>query len=177
MNMQPASNTEPKSRFAHVTSLVGKLLLVGDLVDCELALTGIYFDGARHAVGAIPDGAREDAWAFAHVVEQLEAYFDGRRTSFDIALAPRGTSFQREVWRALATIPYGTTTTYAAIARSIGKPLAVRAVGAANGRNPLSIVVPCHRVIGQDGTLTGYAGGVANKRALLELESRRAVDG
>jgi methylated-DNA-[protein]-cysteine S-methyltransferase len=102
---------------------------------------------------------------------QLDDYFDGKRKSFELRLAPRGTAFQRRVWQELATIPYGATTTYAAIARSIGKPLAVRAVGAANGKNPLSIVVPCHRVIGKNGTLTGYAGGLASKRRLLELES------
>ncbi|HVJ94578.1 MAG TPA: methylated-DNA--[protein]-cysteine S-methyltransferase, partial [Labilithrix sp.] len=102
------------------------------------------------------------------------AYFAGQRTSFDLELAPRGTPFQRDVWRALLSVPYGRTTTYSAIARSIGRPLAVRAVGAANGRNPLAIVVPCHRVIGNDGSLTGYAGGLDNKRFLLELEARRA---
>jgi methylated-DNA-[protein]-cysteine S-methyltransferase len=96
---------------------------------------------------------------------------DGKRTCFDLPLAPLGTEFQRRVWTALAAIPYGTTTTYAAIARSIGTPRAVRAVGTANGKNPLSIVVPCHRVIGKNGTLTGYAGGLESKRRLLEIES------
>jgi methylated-DNA-[protein]-cysteine S-methyltransferase len=100
---------------------------------------------------------------------------DGKRTSFDLPLAPLGTEFQRRVWTALAAIPYGTTTTYAAIARSIGKPRAVRAVGTANGKNPLSIVVPCHRVIGKNGTLTGYAGGLESKRRLLEIESARTA--
>lgn len=164
------------TRFTRVSSPLGALLLVGDDVDGGgVALRGIYFDGAAHSTKAIPPGAREDAGAFAHVIEQLDAYFEGERTSFDLPLAPQGTTFQREVWRALAAIPYGETTTYAAIATAIGKPRAVRAVGAANGRNPLSIVVPCHRVIGRDGTLTGYAGGIANKRALLALEAKRAI--
>lgn len=164
------------TRFTRVSSPLGTLLLVGDDVQEEpVALRGIYFDGAPHSENAVPAGAREDAAAFAHVVEQLDAYFSGERTSFDLPLAPQGTAFQREVWRALTAIPYGETTTYAAIANAIGKPRAVRAVGAANGRNPLSIVVPCHRVIGRDGALTGYAGGIANKRALLALEAKRAI--
>ena len=159
--------------FARIASPLGKLLLVGEPSRDLLALRGVYFDGAPHSEAAVPGGAREDVMAFAGVVEQLEAYFEGERTSFDIDLEPRGTEFQREVWRALSTIPYGETTTYAEIAAAIGKPSAVRAVGAANGRNPLSIIVPCHRVIGRDGTLTGYAGGIDNKRKLLALESRR----
>lgn len=167
-----ANDTESGWRFCRYDAPVGRLLLVGKLVSGSLALAGLYFDGAPHAADAIPDGAEEDQRLFLSVIEQLEAYFGGRRTSFDMALSPRGTAFQRDVWRALASIPYGQTTTYAEIARTIGRPRAVRAVGAANGKNPLSIVVPCHRVIGKDGTLTGYAGGMANKRSLLDLESR-----
>ena len=162
----------PRRSFARMATPVGDLLLIGEVRASQLLLHGIFFEGAAHAVGAIAD-AREDEAAFVSVVAQLAAYFDGARTSFELDLAPRGTDFQRAVWRALSAIPYGETTTYAAIARAIGKPRAIRAVGAANGRNPLSIVVPCHRVIGQDGTLTGYAGGIENKRRLLELESRR----
>lgn len=165
--------------FARWEAPVGRLLLVGRAVRREssgrLELAGLYFDAAPHAARAISAEAREDRAAFDEIVTQLEAYFEGRLKTFEITLAPRGTMFQREVWSALATIPYGTTTTYAEIARAIGKPRAVRAVGAANGRNPLSIVVPCHRVIGRDGTLTGYAGGVENKRSLLDLESRHSV--
>jgi methylated-DNA-[protein]-cysteine S-methyltransferase len=101
---------------------------------------------------------------------QLAEYFRGDRRRFDLPLAPRGTDFQREVWRALADIPYGETRSYSEIARAIGRPRAVRAVGAANGRNPLPIVVPCHRVIGSDGSLTGFAGGLSAKTCLLELE-------
>jgi methylated-DNA-[protein]-cysteine S-methyltransferase len=163
--------TAPATYFARVESPVGKLLLVGAREGAGLALRGIYFDDAAHGSGAVPAGAREEPGAFAEVKTQLDAYFAGRRCAFELPLAPVGTEFQRRVWTALSAIPYGTTTTYAAIARSIGKPRAVRAVGAANGKNPLSIVVPCHRVIGQDGTLTGYAGGLPRKRRLLELES------
>lgn len=163
--------------FSRAKTRLGALLLVGERAGERLALRGIYFDGAPHADGAIPEGAREDAGAFAEVLAQLDDYFEGRRTAFELPLAPRGTAFQRRVWGALAAIPYGTTTTYAAIAQSIGQPRAVRAVGAANGKNPLSIVVPCHRVIGKDGTLTGYAGGIPSKRRLLELETaHRARD-
>jgi methylated-DNA-[protein]-cysteine S-methyltransferase len=156
--------------FARLRTPLGKLLLVGEHAAGRLALLGVYFQDEPHAARALPEGAREDARAFSEVRAQLDAYFDGKRRSFDLALAPRGTEFQRRVWRALASIPYGTTTTYADIARSIGRPKAVRAVGAANGKNPLSIVVPCHRVVGKDGTLTGYAGGLSRKRRLLELE-------
>lgn len=170
--------SESEARFARFESPVGELLLVGALPDSPgepaVALGGIYFAGEPHANAVLPAGAREDRAAFAHVVEQLRDYFDGKRTSFDLELAPCGTDFQRAVWRALAAIPYGKTTTYTAIAQAIGRPSAVRAVGAANGRNPLSIVVPCHRVLGRDGALTGYAGGVERKEALLALEKRRA---
>ncbi len=158
--------------YTRIATPVGPLLLVGLRDDSGFALRGIYFDGERHAQRAIPDGAIEDGSAFADVRAQLDAYFAGERTSFDLALAPNGTAFQRDVWRALAAIPYGTTTTYAAIAQTIGRPRAVRAVGTANARNPLSIVVPCHRVIGGDRSLTGYAGGLPNKEWLLTMESK-----
>lgn len=159
--------------FARVTTPVGRLLLVGEQQGTSVALCGLYFQDARHADHAIPQGALEDREAFAEVLAQLDAYFAGTRRSFDLRLAPRGTEFQRRVWQALAAIPYGETTTYGSIARAIGKPSAVRAVAGANGKNPISIVVPCHRVIGQDGTLTGYAGGLPSKRRLLELEARQ----
>ncbi len=103
-------------------------------------------------------------------LEQLDAYFAGARRDFDLPLAPGGTPFQRDVWQALRDIPYGTTTSYRDLARSVQRPRAVRAVGAANGANPISIIVPCHRVIGHDGRLTGYSGGLPAKRHLLRLE-------
>lgn len=105
---------------------------------------------------------------------QIGEYFAGRRRDFTLPLGPSGTSFQREVWQCLTGIPFGHTTTYGALARALNRPNATRAVGAANGRNPLAIVVPCHRVIGADGTLTGYAGGLARKQALLALERGQA---
>ncbi len=103
---------------------------------------------------------------------QLREYFTGRRTEFDLPLAPEGTAFQKRAWKALRRIPFGETRSYADQAKRIGSPKACRAVGAANGRNPISIVVPCHRVIGSDGSLTGFAGGENVKRTLLELEKR-----
>jgi methylated-DNA-[protein]-cysteine S-methyltransferase len=106
---------------------------------------------------------------------QLDEYFAGRRKAFDLTLDPAGTEFQKKVWRALLTIPYGETRTYAQIARQIGSPKAVRAVGAANGRNPISIVAPCHRVIGSSGELTGFAGGLDVKAKLLRLEGAAAA--
>lgn len=105
---------------------------------------------------------------------ELREYFAGRRRSFGVALDPHGTEFQKSVWRALATIPFGETRSYAEIARQIKKPTASRAVGAANGRNPLSIIVPCHRVIGSNGALTGFAGGISAKEYLLRLEGRES---
>ncbi|MDA3664787.1 methylated-DNA--[protein]-cysteine S-methyltransferase [Mycobacterium xenopi] len=111
-----------------------------------------------------------DGRAFPDAVEQLEAYFAGQRTTFDLQLELRGSQFQRQVWEALLTIPYGETRSYGDIAEQIGAPGAARAVGFANGRNPIAIIVPCHRVIGASGSLTGYGGGLDRKGALLELE-------
>ena len=114
-----------------------------------------------------------DASAFPDVVEQLEAYFTGERTHFDLELGLAGSEFQRRVWQALLTIPYGETRSYGQIAEQIGATGSARAVGLANGRNPIAIVVPCHRVIGASGSLTGYGGGLDRKRSLLELERRQ----
>ncbi len=120
---------------------------------------------------AVPERARQqDDAVLQRCGEQLEEYFAGTRRRFDLPLAPQGTAFQQSVWRALDEIPWGQWRSYADIARAISRPRAVRAVGAANGRNPLPIVVPCHRVVGSDGSLTGYAGGLEMKRYLLELE-------
>ncbi len=107
-------------------------------------------------------------------VRQLDDYFHGSLRQFDVPVAPAGTPFQLRVWAMLRTIPYGTTTTYGALARRLGNPTAIRAVGRANGANPIGIVIPCHRVIGADGSLTGYAGGLNIKRALLELEAAQS---
>lgn len=131
-------------------------------------LTGVFFDSGAHP----PDRRawRHDEGPFRSAKEQLDEYFSGRRRQFDLAVRSAGTPFQQRVWAALRAIPYGSTASYAAIATEVGNPLAVRAVGLANGRNPLSIVVPCHRVIGAGGGLTGYGGGLATKRWLLEHE-------
>jgi methylated-DNA-[protein]-cysteine S-methyltransferase len=132
-----------------------------------------YLERLERESGSVP---QEDPRAARVAVEQLREYFAGERLEFDLPLAPRGTPFQLEVWQALRTIPYGATTSYGAIARAIGRPSGFRAVGMANGRNPISIVVPCHRVIGASGALTGYGGGLDRKEWLLALEARRAAD-
>jgi methylated-DNA-[protein]-cysteine S-methyltransferase len=137
-------------------------------------LRGIDFMGARDA-RPLPGGWRRDGAALARAVEQLGAYFAGRLRDFDLALAPQGTPFQQRVWRALCEIPYGATTTYGELAAGLGNPSASRAVGLANGRNPIPIVIPCHRVIGRDGTLVGYGGGLPMKQRLLALEGVKTV--
>lgn len=126
-------------------------------------------DGREITLDALAPTA--EAAVLAATARQLDEYFTGARRDFDLPLAPAGTDFQRAVWDALLTIPYGTTTSYVAIARAIGRPSASRAVGAANGANPIAIVIPCHRVIGAAGALTGYGGGLPAKRQLLALES------
>jgi methylated-DNA-[protein]-cysteine S-methyltransferase len=143
-------------------SPAGPLVLEGD----DRRVTRIGFGDA-----VAPPG---DATAVAAAAIQLEQYFAGERTDFDLELDPIGTPFERRVWDELRAIPYGETTSYAEIARRIGRPSACRAVGRANGRNPIAVVVPCHRVIGSNGSLTGYAGGIEMKRALLDLEQRHA---
>lgn len=138
------------------------------------ALAGVYLDGQRHRPAEVSFGARDDH-TLPSVREQLTAYLTGNLDEFDIPLAPLGTPFQAEVWAALRRVPYGRTVTYGALAEAVGRPTAVRAVGAANGRNPWCLVVPCHRVVGADGSLTGYAGGLPAKRFLLDLERRQAA--
>jgi methylated-DNA-[protein]-cysteine S-methyltransferase len=137
------------------------------------ALSGIYLTPHKGRPEVQP-GWRRDDEALAPVRQQLEQYFAGERTSFDIDLAPVGTEFQRRVWEELAKIPYGETITYQELATRVGNPKAARAVGMANGRNPISIVVPCHRVIGADGKPRGYAGGADRKTWLLGLERSTA---
>ncbi len=145
-----------------IPSPIGPLQLLGD----EHALQGLYM----HSF--LPPGDwREAKEPFADAIDQLEQYFAGERIEFDLTLDMRGTEFQRNVWDALLTIPYGETRSYGEIAKQIGRPDRARAVGAANGSNPVSIVVPCHRVIGSDGSLTGYGGGLPRKRWLLDHEA------
>jgi methylated-DNA-[protein]-cysteine S-methyltransferase len=137
----------------------------------ESAVTGVYFVGGRHAP-AIDPAWREDA-AFAPLAAcaaQLREYLAGSRREFDLPLAPEGTPFQRAVWREIARVPYGETVSYAVLAERAGREGAARAAGAATGRNPLSIVVPCHRIVGSAGSLTGYAGGLERKARLLGME-------
>jgi methylated-DNA-[protein]-cysteine S-methyltransferase len=133
-------------------------------------LTGVHMNEQRHAP-KLPAGCERDDAGLAHVVEQLEGYFDGSLTDFDLPMTMQGTEFQRRVWASLCEIPYGETISYGELARHVGNPKASRAVGLANGRNPVAIIVPCHRVIGADGSLTGYGGGLDRKVWLLEHET------
>lgn len=146
-------------------SPIGPLLLTGDAT----ALTGLYL--AEHVRIATPRGTRDDA-AFAEPVRQLTEYFAGERQDFELPIAPAGTAFQLRVWQLLRGIGYGERRTYRELAAELGNPNAARAVGLANGRNPISIIVPCHRVVGSSGALTGYAGGITNKQWLLDFETR-----
>lgn len=158
--------------YTIIDSPIGSLTLVRD----PRGLTGLFMPDHKPAPKPATFGARDDG-AFGDAVQQLGEYWAGERTAFELALAPVGTAFQLRVWQALRTIPYGEKRTYGWIAEQLGQPTAVRAVGLANGRNPLSIVVPCHRVVGRSGALTGYAGGVERKRFLLDHEAGAAPDG
>ena len=141
---------------------LGPLVLVSD----GAALTSAAF-------GPAPDGAPATDAVLADALRQLAAYFDGDRAALTVPVAARGTPFQQRVWAALAEIPHGETLSYGALAARLGQPGGAQAVGAANGQNPVAVVVPCHRVVGADGGLVGYAGGLGRKRALLDLESRQ----
>ena len=153
-------------KYCYTESPIGPLLLAGD----EDGLSVVGFPSGKMRRDPEPDWT-EDRSAFLEVIRQLDEYFDGRRHAFDLALNPDGTAFQRQVLDALQAIPYGETVTYKDIAERIGSPKAVRAVGAANGRNPIPIIIPCHRVIGSSGKLTGFGGGLETKAALLRLEA------
>jgi methylated-DNA-[protein]-cysteine S-methyltransferase len=156
--------------FARLPSPLGRLLVIGEpLRPGEVVLSGLYFED--HLRGPAADPAwPEDPDAFAAVRAELDRYFAGGPIAFDLPFALPGTPFQREVWDALRRIPRGATATYADLAARVGRPRASRAVGAAVGANPISIVIPCHRAVGSDGRLHGYAGGLDRKRALLALE-------
>jgi methylated-DNA-[protein]-cysteine S-methyltransferase len=155
-----------------VDSPVGRLTLVAS----DAGLAAILWDNNRPQVVSLGDAAESNGHpVLVETARQLEEYFAGTRKRFDLALDFAGTEFQRKVWAALLTIPYGETRSYAQIARQIGQPTAVRAVGAANGKNPISIVAPCHRVIGSTGNLTGFGGGLPAKAQLLELEGALTV--
>jgi methylated-DNA-[protein]-cysteine S-methyltransferase len=145
-----------------VESPLGPLVLTAS----DAGLTTLYMDVAAPAVALRAD----DHPVLQRTRQQLAGYFAGERSEFDLPLAPRGTSFQQRVWNLLLTVPFGATTSYGTIAIRLGKPAAMRAVGLANGRNPISIIIPCHRVIGANGSLTGYGGGIERKRWLLAHE-------
>jgi len=158
-------NSTSRTHYTYVDTPIGALLVAGSAEGiCEI-----------HFAGALPrpDWTLDDG-ALAYAAAQLHAYFAGERQAFDLPLQPAGTEFQRAVWTRLCAIPFGETTTYSAIAHAIGRPDAVRAVGAANGANPIPVVVPCHRVIGKSGALTGFGGGMEVKRWLLDHEARVA---
>ncbi len=155
------------SVFTTFDSPLGELLLIGN----GQSLTGLYMQAQKYAREVQTDW-RHDARPFRPAIEQLAAYFAGSLRTFELSLAPHGTEFQRTVWRALLDVPFGRTETYGALARRIGSPKAPRAVGLANGHNPIGIIVPCHRVIGANGSLTGYGGGIERKRWLLAHEAR-----
>ena len=154
--------------YTRYESPIGPLLLAGS----RAGLNYVSFLCGRHAVAVDPDW-REDGSVFDAAIEQLREYFAGERKTFSLTLSPAGTEFQRAVWSELRNIPYGETISYKELAERIGKPKAVRAVGAANGANPIPIIIPCHRVIGNDGSLTGFGGGLPLKKRLLELEGRQ----
>lgn len=155
--------------YSYMDSPIGRLLLAGD----KDSLQVVGFSSGDKARGADPDWERFDE-PFRAVKKQLQEYFDGQRQDFDLPLAPAGTPFQTSVLDALLEIPYGETRSYRDVAEAVGNPKAVRAVGGANGNNPIAIVIPCHRVIGSNGTLTGFGGGLDSKRFLLDLERRHS---
>lgn len=152
--------------YRSISSPVGPLLLVAS----DAALHVIEFTQPRHPYKRAPEWREGDTPVMRETEHQLREYFEGGRSTFDLPLDPRGTDFQRQVWHTLAGIHYGETISYAELARRVDRPTATRAVGAANGRNPLPIVLPCHRVIGADGSLTGFGGGLPTKQFLLTLE-------
>lgn len=156
--------------YTQIESPIDRILITSD----GDSLTGLHMVEHRHYEVLTDDWKRDDAVKpFAEARKQLEAYFAGRMADFDLPLAMRGTEFQQQVWQELQNIPFGQTISYGELARRVGNPNSSRAVGAANGRNPISIIVPCHRVIGSNGKLTGYGGGMQRKEWLLAHESKR----
>jgi len=156
-------------KYTIIASPIGDLLAARD----EDGLAELQLPAGKHAQRPQQAWVRDDS-AFDDVRTQLEEYFEGERTEFDLPLSPSGTAFQRRVWTALRDIPYGETRSYGQTAQAIGSPSASRAVGLANGQNPIPIIVPCHRVVGADGSLTGYGGGLDTKRWLLGHEAQHA---
>ena len=157
--------------YSTISSPIGELLLASD----GESVTGLYMQSQKHGATQTRDWKRDET-ALKRPRVQLQAYFAGELRDFELPLAAEGTPFQQRVWRALCDIPYGETISYGELARRIGQPSAARAVGLANGQNPSAIVVPCHRVIGADGSLTGYGGGLERKRWLLAHESKGSMN-
>ena len=171
--MRSASTALPARRTAGTALAQGVIATpLGPLtaLASQVGLMGLWFDHQQHGPGALDAPVDDDQRWIAQARDELERYFAGRLRRFEVALAPQGTPFQEAVWRRLCAIRCGETASYGRIARDLGSPQASRAVGAAVGRNPISIIVPCHRVIGENGTLTGYAGGLHRKQALLDIE-------
>jgi methylated-DNA-[protein]-cysteine S-methyltransferase len=165
MAMPTTSTTTSTTDSTTVESPIGELTLIAD----DGRLTGLYFPHHWYRPDAATFGQPSEA-GFGEARRQLAEYFAGRRQHFDLPLDARGDEFQRSVWDMIAAVPYGQTVTYGELARELGSQVLAKDVGAAVGRNPLSVIVPCHRVVGKDGRLTGYAGGLARKRFLLDLE-------
>src|SRR5262245_12691423 len=163
-DFSPQGDEKMQTQFLIMNTPIGSLLIAEN----PSGVSAIIFDGDSFS---IPNSWNQVENLSTDVMIQMQQYFNGERYEFDLPLAPEGTSFQMDVWRALEKIPYGETISYLDLAKRIGKPAAVRAVGAANGANPLPIVIPCHRVIGNNGKLTGYGGGLEKKQYLLSMES------
>lgn len=171
MNTTTDSIAQACTAQTTVTTPLGKLLLVRT----EKGIAGVWFEGQKHHPAPFAAMRRPDDELLRRACDQLHEYFAGERSHFDLPLDLHGTAFQRAVWAQLLAIPAAGTTSYGAIAKALANASAVRAVGGAVGRNPISVIVPCHRVVGTDGSITGYAGGVDRKRALLELERAIAL--
>jgi methylated-DNA-[protein]-cysteine S-methyltransferase len=160
------------TRYARFDSPLGPMLVTAD----DNGITHVDFVGAKYTKPVQPGWVEDPkAPALAACRKQLDEYFAGTRTDFDLPLAPQGSEFQQRVWQEIARVPFGETITYGELAKRAGTPGHARAAGAATGRNPVGVVIPCHRIVGSDGSLTGYAGGLERKRGLLELEGVRCM--
>lgn len=167
--MKPSETAEAKiTNYSIIQSPLGELILVAD----SSALTGLYFVECSHIPAASSRWTLKPHHPVFQVTEtQLQEYFEGKRISFSVPLHPAGTDFQEKIWHEIALVPYGQTITYSELAQRAGSPAAIRAAGAATGRNPISIIVPCHRIMGKNGSMTGFAGGLERKRHLLQIEN------
>lgn len=168
-NHTPMNST--RMNYTRMMSPIGELVIAGD----GEALRFVHFQTGRMAARPEPEWEQADSAVIRETVRQLDAYFARKLRAFDLPLGPQGTDFQKRVWRELEEIGYGETISYGELARRIGNPAASRAVGLANGRNPIPIIIPCHRVIGSSGKLTGYGGGLPVKESLLALEAPQAL--